>query len=189
MTLNTQTLPTVDWLDLLRASSSDGVRRPKAWAITQGCALAVDRAYQGDADVASSNALDAAVGPLLDRRGAAVGEARGGLGDDEYRRIIAARQQTADVDGTVDAEWALWLALTGVRPEDAAIRRYGPSGGLWLTARVVVAPTEAWRIRARSLLVDALGRRPLSAVLYTDQTMRWTSLPGWSVGVWAITLV
>lgn len=187
---NTQPLPTSDWLEDLRRYTSDGARRPVAWSIAKGIGTGAAPVWEGMTDLASSASVASAVGPLLDRRGSQVGETRGGLGDREYRLIIAGREAARAYQGDVDAEWGLWLAVTGARDDDASIRRYGATGGIAFNAQVAEPPTAAYLIRARRVLLDALGRRPLSATLTLTRSLRWApSLPGWPSGHWPFVVV
>lgn len=66
----------------------------EAWGAV--CQLAEDDLF----DLYVSQTVDEAQGALLDRWGAIVGEPRGGLGDDDYRRIIRVKLQAQKTGGS-----------------------------------------------------------------------------------------
>jgi hypothetical protein len=94
-----------------------------------------------------------AAGSLLDLLGDQVGEQRGGLGDSDYRRLIAARRVArasgVDVRGVARA----WAALTA--PGTTEIREPGTSS-LYLRATVGWTPSERWLVRAAAVVRDVV---------------------------------
>ena len=77
-------------------------------ALADGCQRCEDEAF----DLLVSTTLTAAQGKHLDQWGAIVGEARGGLVDQDYRRFIQARILVNNCEGTTDEVLAIWSLLT-----------------------------------------------------------------------------
>ncbi len=105
-------------------------------------------AYAGAADI------EDAEGPVIDLIGDSVGEYRQGLSDELYRRIVAGRL-VASAGGVLRRKlYAGWVALTG--SSSARMEEPGNSSVL-LTAGVGFVPTEAWLLRAGSVVRALVG--------------------------------
>lgn len=115
-TADLQLVYQADHADRARADLPSALRRPRllalAGAVGEVCQVVEDLAFQVYADTP----LQSAGGALLDRWSGLVGEARGGLGDAEYRRAISARIAADRCAGTVDALLGVWALL--VRDDD-----------------------------------------------------------------------
>ena len=131
-------------------------------------------------------APDDAAGPALDFLGDQVNEARGGLGDAEYRRIIAGRRVASSKTGGVTAPRVMagWQALTG--SSELRLTRLPPYG-IHLTARVSVAPTGTWLVRAVSVVKALVSAKcAVNATVYTGDSAIFDSLSlGYDVGLYA----
>lgn len=95
-----------------------------------------------------------AAGPLLDLLGDYVGEPRGGLGDGDYRRLIAARRVARASGVDVRAVARAWAALTA--PGTTTIREPGTSS-LYLRAVVGWTPSGRWLARAAAVVRDTVA--------------------------------
>jgi len=88
--------------------------KPRLLALVRGLAAGVqeleDLAFPALVD---GGVLDASSGAQLDQWGALVGEPRLGLGDDDYRRFIAARVLVNIGSGTVEDLLTVWGLVTG----------------------------------------------------------------------------
>lgn len=132
--------------------------------------------------------IGAAIGWMLDYRGALVGETRGGLTDDEYRGIIAAREIAFAGGITAPRVWSAWVGLIG-SPDGTIETRYPAQG--YLTGQLLFVPSSAWIERARLVMGDvvALGvqvtaaARPPGGARWNDPTL------GWGVGTWGVRIL
>jgi hypothetical protein len=81
-------------------------------ALVKSIAVGI-QAIEDDAfDVALGTQFETSTGDALDKWGELVGEVRGGLRDDEYRRFIAARLLANRTIGTRDELIAIWSLAT-----------------------------------------------------------------------------
>lgn len=103
-------------------------------------------------DVLLSTRLEAASGSTLDLYGGIVGERRGPLGDEDYRRFIQARILTNITDSTIDEMIAIFALVT--YPGEVEYMPMYPAGGTlqvlrqsWLSDRM--------RRRIRRIMDDA----------------------------------
>lgn len=86
--------------------------KPRLVALAKSIGAVVQEAEDTLFDVLTGRLLDNATGAVLNRWGAIVGEARDGLGDEDYRRFIKARILVNIGDGTVDELIAIWQVIT-----------------------------------------------------------------------------
>lgn len=130
--------------------------------------------------------LGDAVGDVLDLAGGVIGETRGGLSDDEYRRILAGRRAARSGGTTPARVLAGWIALTeGV---DATAEAPG-SSTVRLRARIDYAPTSLWLRRARGVVLDLIAAGlDLDATLYRAGTATYDGVPGYDAGTYAWSL-
>lgn len=140
---------------------------------------------QIDTDVtallAAGEALWDAAGATLDWLGAQIGEPRAGLGDDEYRRIIAGRRTVLRGSAmTASGILRVIRALSGT--EDADVINTGP--GRWVgEGRLEAAPTTTWVARAGSVLRAAAPAGSAWSVTFSAPgTAMFDELPGFEAG-------
>lgn len=86
--------------------------RPKLRALLEAVGEAVQIQEDQFFDLIVSRGLDIATGVSLEQWGRIVGESRGGLGNDDYRRIIEARILANLSQGTADELVAIFQVLT-----------------------------------------------------------------------------
>lgn len=130
--------------------------------------------------------LTHASGATLDIAGDIEGEARGGLSDDEYRRLIAGRRVARAGGVTPAAVLRGWVALTEAL--DAELTEPGASS-VHLIARVSYAPSSIWLRRARAVVRDLVGAGyDVSALVYRADTARYDTPPGYDLGTYAWSL-
>lgn len=125
--------------------------------------------------------LSLATGPTLDFLGAQVGEAREGLADDEYRRIIAGRRVALAGGVEPGAVLRCLRALSG--GTEARLDDAGP-GRLVGQARVSSPPSGTWLVRAQAVVgaTVAAGVR-WCVTFYTPSAAIFDELPGFDAGV------
>ncbi len=99
-----------------------------------------------------STGIDVATGDALDQWGEVVGEERGPLGDNEYRRFVQARMQANRCRGTVEELIAIFKLVTG-----AVKVRYETSypAGFYLLAQLPDLLPAATARRVRRIMDDA----------------------------------
>lgn len=130
--------------------------------------------------------LGDATGWVLDLAGDRVGEPRGGLSDNEYRRIIAGRRVAAVTGCTAPTVYAGWVALT--ESGEARLEQPGANTVL-LTARVPYAPTTTWLQRAGLVVRDlVMAGVDVEATVYSAGTAVYDAIPGYDVGTYAWSL-
>jgi len=91
--------------------------------------------------------LQTATGAQLDQWGELVGEQRGGLGDDDYRRFIQARIKANRSGGSTDELIAIWQLVTG---PSVAVRESAlyPAGlQLWTVREAAMTDDVARRVQ------------------------------------------
>ena len=141
----------------------------------------VARIYEGLTD------LELATEGVLDIAGDLVNEDRGGLGDFEFRRLIAGRRVARAGAITAPRVWAGWMALTLA----SSGRLYElPPASVYLTADVTWIPSSTWLIRAGAVVRDLLAAGVQgNAVVVPPRSARYNSagLP-YGVGAYAYTL-
>jgi hypothetical protein len=128
--------------------------------------------------------VEDAAGYVLDIAGDLVGEARGGLTDHEYRRIVAGGRVARRSRGLTGEVARGWRALTG--GTDIEIDTPGLSS-LHLQARVSWMPSTLWLARAGSVLrrIVAPGIA-VEALVYVGTTALYDVGPlGYDVGTYA----
>lgn len=136
--------------------------------------------------VLASVDVQTAAGSLLDIVGARVGEYRGGLGDTEYRSIIAGRRVSVGSLGRAVDVVAVCEALGGVA---GTVRVRGYAGCLFVSFEVQFSPTATWTRRAGRVIRDAVDATyDLEAVAYTASSLIWDGSPGWDLGAWSYLL-
>lgn len=129
--------------------------------------------------------IEAASGWLLDLRGATIGEERGGLDDQEFARIIAAREIAIYGGCGAESVWAVWVALTG--DEGGTYDVYPGGGCVRLVATMPFIPSTSFRRRARDVLNTALpADADAYAVLRVPGGLAWDDpLYTWGYGLWS----
>lgn len=85
--------------------------KPNIEALVQSLATGTQMLEDQIFDLLISTTLTAAQGDALDQWGALVGEVRGSLGDEDYRRFIRARILVNNSEGTTDELLAIWSLL------------------------------------------------------------------------------
>ena len=107
---------------------------PRIDALLGACGHVLQQHEEQKFDILSGRVLQAATGAQLEQWGELVGEERGVLRDDEYRRFIAARilanRCTGDVDGLLTVFSTVTGPHQGVRHED-----FFPAGFAFWVAR------------------------------------------------------
>ena len=135
--------------------------------------------------------LDVAPSWVLDVAGARVGEARGGLSDTEYRRIIAGRRLSIGSSGSNADVYRVLLALAGTSTGRILLITNTTTGlsGVWLQALIALSPTAGYLLRAGAVLRDAL---PLDAeavaTVYVSGSLTFDAPPPLDAGLLAYTL-
>jgi|AACY02.16.fsa_nt_gi hypothetical protein len=133
----------------------------------------VSEVYRGLADPRE------AVGPVLDIVGDILREPRGGLGDAEYRRILAARRIARNAV-SVARVWEGWVALTG--SADGRLIELG-SSSLYLTAPIDFYPSREWRRRAGEVVTKLVGAGvEVNATVYSPTHSARFDAPGVGFG-------
>lgn len=192
-----------DWDAYVANRAASPLRNNPQLQVLQGLASQLAEIEATSADMAYQLDPAAAIGYKLDQAGARVGEPRGGLDDDEYRRIIMARELAAVSQGQASGVWAMWLALSGAAPSQARIFAVPadhvtvPSGAtvpvppqVYLEAAVTSPPSEPWKVRAAQVVRDSIAAPyEVTATLYVVSDLEWGGLPGWAVSSWAIGVV
>lgn len=139
--------------------------------------------YYGLAD------LSDAAGYVLDVAGDLVGQARGGLGDAEYRRIIAGARVARSPTGalTPRAVRRGWRALTGA--EVVRVERLPPAS-LSMTAQIGWIPTTVYLARAGAIVRDLVADGvEIEAILYGPGTAVYDDPgTGYATGTYAYQL-
>ncbi len=137
--------------------------------------------YAGQVDIGD------AAGSGLDLAGDLAGEARGGLADDEYRRIIAGRRIATSGRVSPQRAAAAWRALT----DDATATVKSP--GLFsvhMRARVTSSPTGEFLIRAANVVKGLVPTAyDIEAVMYrSDSAVYDSATYGYGIGryAWAL---
>lgn len=116
-------------------------------------------------DLLVSRGLDMATGAALNQWGAIVGEQRGALGDDDYRRFIRARILANICEGTPDELLAIFALVTG--PSDVRYFLHPPAGFRLQAART--APLSDVVVRRVRRLMQSIKPAGVSMVL-TEST-------------------
>ena len=180
-----------DWTQYVAERSPSTLGPDPQWGATT---LLLDGLSVLDASTASMvMGLDprVAVGAQLDQLGSWVDERRAGLGDAEYQRIIMGREAAQTSDGGIEALWPLWLALTGAAADSARIVVVPFTGSptVYLQAIVLIEPSVPWRIRAGTVLRDAVAY-PIDAVgvIGLSSALVWNAEPAWNTGTWGSVL-
>jgi hypothetical protein len=137
--------------------------------------------YAGQADIGD------AAGFGLDLAGDLVGEARGGLLDDEYRRIISGRRIATGGRVSQQRAAAGWRALT----DDAEATVKSPGlYSLHMRASVTDSPSGAFLIRAANVVKGLVPTAyDIEAVMYrSDSALYDAATYGYDVGryAWAL---
>lgn len=127
--------------------------KPRLVALLKAFGTVVQDAEDTLFDVLMGRVLDDATGAVLDRWGAIVGEARDGLGDEDYRRFVKARTLVNIGDGTVDELIAIWQIITG----PSRVVRYLPMYPAGYTLQVARTSfmSEVMRRRVRRMIEEA----------------------------------
>lgn len=131
--------------------------------------------------------LEDAAGVVLDLAGDRVGESRGGLSDQEFRRIIAGRQ-VAELRGIGRRRaYAGWVALTG---SDAATMEDLGMASARFVAPVGWEPSDIWLSRAGEVVRDLVAPGYEATALVTTTSTATFSTPStpFGVGRWAYQL-
>lgn len=125
--------------------------KPRIVALAQALGAGTQALEDVSFDVLLSTRLEAASGAVLDVYGRIVGEARGPIGDEDYRRFIQARILANICDGTPDQMITIFALVT--YPSTVEYLPMYPGGGTlqcvrkrWLTDRM--------RRRIRRLMDD-----------------------------------
>lgn len=130
--------------------------------------------------------LDAATGRALDLLGDLVREQRDGLGDHEYRRIIAGRRIARKGAVTYPRVWAGWLALSGAT---TGRMRTLPPASILLSAEINWVPSPLYLDRAGRVADALMGAGyEVTALLALPGTARFDELPGFGSGSFAYQL-
>lgn len=173
-----------DWTTFTEDLAANTLRTDNSWNILSPSLAAFRNLDDTQAEILREMDPTIAVADALDLCGSRIGETRGGLLDDEYRRIILGRQAASVANGTAAGIWAMWLAVTGARADQARMLRWGaPDKPLvWLWATVDSAPSVTFLRRAGAVVRDAvafpmdvLAGIGLPSILLTD------GLPGLDV--------
>lgn len=137
--------------------------------------------YSGQVDI------NDAAGSGLDLAGDIAGEARGGLLDDEYRRIIAARRIATGGRVSPQRAAAAWRALTG--DAEATVNSPG-SYSVHMRARVTFSPTGGYLARAAQVVKGLVPTAyDIEAVMYrSDSALYDAATYGYDVGRYAWSL-
>ncbi len=85
--------------------------KPNIEALVEALALGAQMLEDQTFDVLISTTLTSASGHALDQWGALVGEVRGDLDDEDYRRFISARIKVNNSEGTTDELIEIWSLL------------------------------------------------------------------------------
>jgi hypothetical protein len=131
-----------------------------------------------------------ATGFALTQAGERVGEPRGGLADDWYRRIVLGRMSAMSGGGLLPGVVATWLALAGAPQAGRWQVRRLPSPGrpaVGCFALTDTLPDAVWLARASAVLRDSVAAGvEIYGVLYLDDAL--TLAPGGGYGFGAGTL-
>jgi hypothetical protein len=112
--------------------------------------------------------LDDAAGSTLDVAGDLVSEARGGLVDSEYRRIIAGRRIAIGGRVSHQRAAAAWRALT--QTTDGTVNSAG-TFSIHMAARVTFSPSDAFIVRGGSVVRALIpAGYDAEAIIYRSDT-------------------
>lgn len=87
--------------------------KPKLRALTEAVGSQLQELEESYLDLREERTLDAAIGEQLEQLGVLVGEPRGSLADEDYRRFIQARILSNLCEGTPDEQLANLRILAG----------------------------------------------------------------------------
>jgi len=105
---------------------------------------------------ASQGDIDLACGGILDFLGDQVAEKRGGLTDDEYRKIIRGRRAALFGKSTLPSLWNAWVILTAPTGTNLTMSVLAPAS-VRLTVDVDVLPSLIYARRAGDVVRDCVA--------------------------------
>jgi hypothetical protein len=151
-------VPPLDPWELARELTPPSMASPGWLAFVAAClkpmCLASAEAAETARQVADPNQ---ATGSRLDQIGTWVGQARDGLPEHEFRRIVvgALSARYAAERWTWSRALAMWLALTGAAEDEVTVRTLGPACvSVW--ARLKWTPTDGYVSRAGGIIASAV---------------------------------
>jgi len=130
--------------------------RPRLAALVAAIALGVQDVEDETLDALLSFRLDSAIANQLDLLAAIVGEQRGGLDDEQLRRIVLARVLANRSNGSLEDVWRVFTrATTGPDPADFTTIQDNYPASFTLEVSSVRRLTDEERRRARRLVMVA----------------------------------
>lgn len=153
-------------------------------ALVRAIGLACQHAEDLVWDVWLSNQLDNATGITLVYAGRKVGEEKGQLDDQEFKRIISARLRIAKTRSEPDDLIEIFKAVTGAE----VVKYFGGASAFVLVAHRQAFMREEYRVRVRQVmrLAKPLGvHMELVEALLESESFTYNDGPGYNVGRYA----